>query len=96
MISISFWCLAYCCPLPFIGPWNCFTLGKTQQFFCILGSAWIAFLIWLSVLAQAELQTQTQTKPLKQGTFTGAGNSSLPNFIHMALIYRDPIDQAQT
>jgi hypothetical protein len=31
-----------------------------------------------------------------KGANTGAGNSSLPNFTSMALIYRDSIDQAQT
>jgi hypothetical protein len=47
------------------------------------------------VRAQATTIRQ-QTKAPQTRDFPGAGNSSLPNLISMALIYRDPIDQAQT
>jgi hypothetical protein len=51
----------------------------------------VSFLVLLETNSIADTDKAPQTRD-----FTGAGNSSRPNFNYMALIIRDPIYQAQT
>jgi hypothetical protein len=49
--------------LPFFGPWNWFTLGKTQQFFCLFGLLLVRLVCFLLCSGLEVDSKQTNDRP---------------------------------